>query len=223
MRFTNDNFFTPSYKEESEEPEKVIIISCEGRNTEPEYFNNLKIILKDHISAVIDVRVVPKDDNKSSPEDVVCKLDEYLLEKYDYKYEYDQLWVVWDREKVDSRKKEILKMLPKCKEKNYNIALSNPLFEFWLLMHLVDITIYSKEDLFANKQISQKRKYIDKELSNLLDNGFNKKKGKFNKDIITIENVKRAISQEKLFENDINKIIDNLGSNIGSLVTQIIS
>ena len=179
MRFTNDNFFTPSYKEESEEPEKVIIISCEGRNTEPEYFNNLKIILKDHISAVIDVRVVPKDDNKSSPEDVVCKLDEYLLEKYDYKYEYDQLWVVWDREKVDSRKKEILKMLPKCKEKNYNIALSNPLFEFWLLMHLVDITIYSKEDLFANKQISQKRKYIDKELSNLLDNGFNKKKGKF--------------------------------------------
>jgi hypothetical protein len=200
MRFTNDNFFTPSYKEESEEPEKVIIISCEGRNTEPEYFNNLKIILKDHISAVIDVRVVPKDDNKSSPEDVVCKLDEYLLEKYDYKYEYDQLWVVWDREKVDSRKKEILKMLPKCKEKNYNIALSNPLFEFWLLMHLVDITIYSKEDLFANKQISQKRKYIDKELSNLLDNGFNKKKGKFNKDIITIENVKRAISQEKLFE-----------------------
>jgi hypothetical protein len=223
MRFTNDNFFTPSYKEESEEPEKVIIISCEGRNTEPEYFNNLKIILKDHISAVIDVRVVPKDDNKSSPEDVVCKLDEYLLEKYDYKYEYDQLWVVWDREKVDSRKKEILKMLPKCKEKNYNIALSNPLFEFWLLMHLVDITIYSKEDLFANKQISQKRKYIDKELSNLLDNGFNKKKGKFNKDIITIENVKRAISQEKLFENDVNKIIDNLGSNIGSLVTQIIS
>lgn len=106
MRFTNDNFFTPSYKEESEEPEKVIIISCEGRNTEPEYFNNLKIILKDHISAVIDVRVVPKDDNKSSPEDVVCKLDEYLLEKYDYKYEYDQLWVVWDREKVDSRKKK---------------------------------------------------------------------------------------------------------------------
>lgn len=94
MRFTNDNFFTPSHKEESEEPEKVIIISCEGRNTEPEYFNNLKIILKDHISAVIDVRVVPKDDNKSSPEDVVCKLDEYLLEKYDYKYEYDQLWVV---------------------------------------------------------------------------------------------------------------------------------
>lgn len=133
MRFTNDNFFTPSYKEESEEPEKVIIISCEGRNTEPEYFNNLKIILKDHISAVIDVRVVPKDDNKSSPEDVVCKLDEYLLEKYDYKYEYDQLWVVWDREKVDSRKKEILKMLPKCKEKNYNIALSNPLFEFCCL------------------------------------------------------------------------------------------
>lgn len=114
-------------------------------------------------------------------------------------------------------------MLPKCKEKNYNIALSNPLFEFWLLMHLVDITIYSKEDLFANKQISQKRKYIDKELSNSLDNGFNKKKGKFNKDIITIENVKRAISQEKLFENDVNKIIDNLGSNIGSLVTQIIS
>ncbi len=134
------------------------------------------------------------------------------------------MWVVWDRESIDKRKLQILEMLPKCAEKNYFVALSNPLFEFWLLLHIVDITTYDSSKILENKweTPAKNRRYIDKELSNLLEKGYSKKKNKFNKDIVTLENVKRAIEQEKIFENDVNKIIDNLGSNIGLLVKEIL-
>lgn len=86
------------------------------------------------------------------------------------------MWVIWDREKVEARKKDILEMIPTCKEKNYNIAMSNPLFEFWLLLHVADINDYKNDDLYANEKVNNCRRFIDKELSNLLENGYNKKK-----------------------------------------------
>ena len=43
-----------------------------------------------------------------------------------------------------------------------------------------------------------------------------KSKGSFN-------NILRALEQEKLFENELEKIIDNLGSNVGDLVRRIVN
>ena len=39
---------------------------------------------------------------------------------------------------------------------------------------------------------------------------------------MTKENIQRALEQEKLFENDLEKIIDNLGSNVGNLIRTIL-
>ena len=222
MGFKTRKFETTEYTEEELNPKKIIIISCEGSNTEPAYFKAIKEKLSKYISALIKVELVPKEAGASEPKDIVCNLDDFLHTKYDYKSEYDdELWVVWDREKVDSRKKHILEILPECKEKNYNIAMTNPLFEFWLLLHIEDITKYDNNKLYTNDRetASKKRRYIDKELSNILSNGYNKKN--FNKDIVTKDNIDRALEQEKLFETEVEKIIDNLGSNIGDLIRSI--
>lgn len=215
---------TLSYEEQEEEPEKVIIISCEGRNTEPEYFETIKDKLSDYISVLIEIKIVPKNDNPSEPKDIVCNLETFIEEEYDYKSDYDEMWVIWDREKVEARKKAILEMLPECREKNYNIALTNPLFEFWLLLHIVDISNYDKNILHDNNWMSpaKKRRFIDKELSNKLSDGYSKKKDKFNKSIVSKENILKALEQEKLFENELEKIIDNLGSNVGDLIRKIL-
>jgi len=223
MGFTERNFESTEYTAEELNPKKIIIISCEGRNTEPEYFKTIKEKLSDHISALIKVEIVPKNTNPSEPKDIVCNLDEFLHTEYDYKHEFDdELWVVWDRETIDSgRKKNIEKILPECREKNYNIAMTNPLFEFWLLLHVDDITKYDNETLFLNDwdTPSKNRRYIDKELSNILTNGYNKKN--FNRDIVTKENIDKALEQEKIFETKLEEIMDNLGSNIGDLIRNI--
>jgi uncharacterized protein (DUF2344 family) len=222
MGFKKRNFEITEYIEKELDPKKIIIISCEGSNTEPSYFETIKEKLYDDISVLIKIELVPKEAGPSEPKDIICNLDEFLHTKYDYKSEYnDELWLVWDREKVESRKKHILATLPECKKKNYNIAMSNPLFEFWLLLHVVDITAYDNTLLYENDWISlsKNRRYIDKELSNILENGYSKKN--FNKSIVTKNNINRALEQEKLFENNLEKIIDQLGSNIGDLIRSI--
>jgi len=217
MGFKQRNFESTEYIESELNPKKRIIISCEGSNTEPDYFEAIKDKLSEHISVLIEIEVIEKEPGASEPKDVVSNLDNFLNEQDKEEYG-DELWVVWDREKVIARKINILEILPECKEKNYNIAMTNPLFEFWLLLHLVDISLYNKEDLFNNDKIPARQRFISNELTNILGK-YTKKN--FNRDIVTKNNIDRALEQEKLFETNLERIIDNLGSNIGDLIRSI--
>lgn len=225
MAFKDRGFDSPIYMEEEKESKKIIIISCEGENTEPEYFEAIKEKLSNYISVLVQIEIVPHQKKGSEPRKIVCALEDHIIEKYDYKNDNDEMWVIWDREKVQERKKDILEMIPQCKEKNYNIALTNPLFEFWLLLHIVDISKYNSTILYENKWMTsaKNKRFIDKELSNILPNGYSKKKDKFNTSIVNKENILRALEQEQLFENELEKIIDNLGSNIGNLIREILT
>jgi hypothetical protein len=225
MGFKQRSFGQPTYQQQEEEPTRVIIISCEGSNTEPEYFEAIKEKLKDNISSLVKIELVPKLSNASEPKHVLDNLQAFV-DKYDFSKGHDSLWLVCDREKVIDRKtgkKGLLEVIPLCKEKGYSIALSNPLFEFWLLLHVVDITTYNNDTLFDNEKLSKKTRYIDNELSTILDGGYYKKKGQFNRDIVSLENVKKAIKQEQLFENDLTKIMDTLGGNVSSLINEIVT
>lgn len=223
MGFKDRTFDKPIYEEKVEDPARVVIVSCEGSVTEPEYFEAIKEKLGDNISSLVEIEIVPKEAGASEPRDVLANLERYV-DKYDYKKGHDSLWLVCDREKVTSRKKSLQDIMPFCKEKGYSLAIANPLFEFWLLLHVVNIDDYNSDTLFKNDWVnaSKNRRFIDKELSNVLGNGYNKRKGKFNKDIVSLENIKMALTQEMNFENDLDKIIDNLGSNVGSLIKDML-
>lgn len=220
MPFIEREFSTPVYSEQTDEPKRVVIISCEGSNTEPEYFHTVKRKLSRRLKSLVEVDIVPKPTNDSAPKAVINNLESHIKSKYDFTNQHDTLWIVVDRESVDTRKKEILDAKKYCDEQGYFIAVTNPLFEFWLLLHVTDISKYNKDQLLVNSWTSpsKKRRFIDKELSQILDNGFNKRKGKFNQDLVTLENIKFALQQEKMFCNTMPDILDNLGSNIGDLV-----
>lgn len=227
MAFKERGFDQPIYQEKVDEPTRIIIIACEGCNTEPDYFETIKSKLPDQISSLLEVAIVPKPTRASEPEDVLNNLEDFV-EKYDYQQDHDSLWIVCDREKVEDRKhgsKGLLKILPICDQEGYKLALTNPLFELWLLMHITDISTYNVNDLFINDYInpaSKNRRFIDKELSNILEGGYNKKSGNFNTSIVSKNNIKRALEQETLFENNRDLIVDNLGSNIGDLIRDIL-
>lgn len=217
MGFKARNFETTEYTEEELNPKRRIIISCEGSNTEPAYFKTIKEKLSKYISVLLEIEVIEKEPGASEPKDVVSNLENFLDSRDKEEYG-DELWLVWDIEIVESRRKNILAVLPECQEKNYNIAMANPLFKFWLLLHLVDISTYNKGDLSRNDKIPKKQRFIENELS--INLGKYTKKS-FNKNIVTKENIDKALKQEKLFENEVEKIIDKLGSNIGDLIHNI--
>ncbi|MGK0325495.1 MAG: hypothetical protein ACJA1D_000836 [Polaribacter sp.] len=63
------------------------------------------------------------------------------------------------------------------KEGDFFLAMSNPCFEIWLIMHLKDITEYSEEKqnkLLENASVSRKKNHIDLVLGDLQGIGYNK-------------------------------------------------
>ena len=89
-------------------------------------------------------------------------------------------------------------------------------------MHVTDISSYDRKLLFENKKnrSKSKKRYLEIELGRLL-NGYDKGKLKLSH-FVSIEKIKFAISQEKLFQNNREKILHELGSNLSELLIEIL-
>ena len=74
--------------------------------------------------------------------------------------------------------------------------------------------------MLENKKVGAKRRFIEKELSNRLEGGYNKNNIGFER---FKENVYLAIEQEKFFCEDIYEMINLLGSNIGLLLSSMMN
>lgn len=107
---------------------KRFIIAGEGSVTEKQYFNMLKG------NALVLIEVLPHA-NKSAPR--------YLLKTIERKLcksklrDGDEAWCVCDTDKWTDEQLDELHEWSKQSE-NYGLAVSNPNFEFWLLLHFED-------------------------------------------------------------------------------------
>lgn len=193
---------------------KIFILSYEGNDTEPQYYEALKEKLK-YKNLVLHIESLKRnrDDTNSAPNHVFKKLKEKKSE-YNFK-KTDEFWMIIDRDRW-----KLDEWVQKCKqEKNFYIALSNPCFEFWLMLHFFDLTSFTTNELkeiFENKKVSSKRRYIDKYLSDNLENGYNKKNLNCNR---FLDNISKAITQAEKLAN--NNILNNLGSENYLLVKKL--
>lgn len=152
---------------------RLVVIAAEGRETENIYFEAMRVYL--HASRV-QVKVLPRNSNNSSPEDVFQQIQAYVQE-YDIDDD-DQLWVVVDR---DRWKIKMLKSVAqKCNQNKYiNFCVSNPCFELWLILHLEDVMAYSPENLELlrkNKKVNSNDTWTKKRLRDLMKGGYHESK-----------------------------------------------
>jgi hypothetical protein len=111
----------------------LVIIACEGAVTEPRYFHGLKA--KIH-SPKVHVEVLAKDDpTQSSPAAVLATLDKFTKEYRVRKG--DRLWLVIDRDRWSKRM--LAEVARATEQRGYLLAVSNPCFEIWLLLHFEDV------------------------------------------------------------------------------------
>lgn len=108
---------------------KMFIIATEGDKTEPQYF-----AIFNNQNSVIRTRCL-KADRDSSPPQVLKRMEKHIRDE-GLKNE-DEAWLVVDR---DQWTDEQLKQLHEWSQGsvNYGFALSNPKFEYWLLLHFED-------------------------------------------------------------------------------------
>jgi hypothetical protein len=153
----------------------LFLISVEGAVTEQQYFN----MFNDQ-SSIIQIECI-SNKYRNSPKDVLSEIKKKLT-KTDLRKE-DEAWLVVDK---DQWTDEQLNALYKWSEEkpNYYFALSNPNFEYWLLLHF--------EDLSGHKTAKVCKERLNKHLGD-----YNKRIscGQFTEERISLA-VKRAEQQD---------------------------
>ncbi len=179
----------------------MFIIATEGKKTEPAYFR--MGIFKSR-ERPVSIKVLNRGGG-SSPKAVLDEMGKHLR---DYQRKKgDEAWLVVDR---DQWKKEHLELLYEwSRSDSYkNLAVSNPQFEYWLLLHFEDgKKVYNKSEC-----LRRLRKYMpDYDKSKLPE-------GKF-----TVTGVKSATNRGKLQDSPpCTKWPDKTGTTVYRITEKII-
>ncbi len=123
---------------EQRELRQRILIVCEGKQTEPNYFKRFRV------NAVVEAFGLGR-----SPLDLVKYAQDYRK-----KEGFDQAWVVFDRDNVQAS--QFNQAIHEAQKSGIKVAYSNPFFEVWFLLH------YGYHNTPMNRE-----KYIEKLSQNL--------------------------------------------------------
>jgi len=153
---------------------KVFVIATEGAKTEQQYFS-----LFNNDKTSIQIKCLSNKKHKSSPKQVLSQMKKHLKDSELRKE--DQAWLVVDKDDWDDADLNLLYQWSQQKEQ-YGLALSNPMFEYWLTLHFDDGNdISTSRDCKA--RIKQHIQEYDKNL---------------NLRIFTPENIQAAIQRAKV-------------------------
>ena len=117
----------PSRARRSHSRRKLFIVSAEGSVTEPEYFKILN-----RLTTSARVQTLSTSSTKSSPEYLLKQMEDYL--NHNILEQDDEAWIVIDKDQWTNQ--QLLNLYKWSQEShNYGFAVSNPNFEYWLLLH----------------------------------------------------------------------------------------
>jgi len=139
-----------------------------------------------------------------------------------YAEDIDKICLIVDRDKDSFVENQYKNVIERCKNNKISLYVTNPCFEFWLIMHFDDLDAIDKEMLRNNERYTERRRYAEHILNTKMRSKYNLsfRKSKYNTDIF-IENIDRAILNEKKFCEDIKGLMNEIGSNIGKLIIEL--
>lgn len=107
----------------------LYFVASEDRYVQENYFEALE---RNGVSDArrVKVQVLPTEDNRSSPEAVLRRLKALQVDAQPF----DQFWVSIDVDRWE--KDEIARVIKEADEVGFRVAVSNPCFEVWLVLHL---------------------------------------------------------------------------------------
>ncbi len=125
---------------------KVFLISTEGQTTEREYFEHL---WKSHpnLKSTRDFARPPRN-SSSSPHDVLVCMEQ-CIERHKPLRKGDEAWLVVDKDSwTDDQLTELRNWISRPGRNGYTryLAISNPKFEYWLLLHFSDAGVCDSND-----------------------------------------------------------------------------
>lgn len=183
--------------------------------------NEFEKTLEDKVKNVeiIGNKILEKIEENYLIENLVSKLSD-IIEHGGWSYEkgFDEICLIVDRDKESFISKpgndQYKYVLDRCLENGFRFCVTNPCFEIWLLMHSDKVLELDKDKLLNNSKVTSKRRYAEDELRKIYS-GY--KKSSYHAEEF-VKNIDIAIKNEKEFCEDIQRLKDSIGSNIGILI-----
>lgn len=127
--------------------------------------------------------------------------------------ENDVFGIVIDRDAGNHSPENMERIFDECDEKGYRCFLTNPRFEFWLLLHVADVKSEYPDEL--EKMLDFNDETVDKHL--LEKTGGGKKIQRKTFDTYFLPNIDTAIERANGLCTSRNELLDQLGSTLGEL------
>lgn len=237
---------------------KRFFLVFEGENTEPSYFewleNHRNIVGINELFSIIKLK---KNINYTRCDLLIDEgiriLEKGILDEiYDAPQEIDEFWVIIDRDcknnkdiyfhsfvntnikYIDILYSESLSDTKSEKRISIEVnkAITNPCFEFWLLLHFEKDLEFNKEKLMINKKISNKHTYCSKIFSEYTS--INSKRISMNSFWKVVSQKNRvnknpkaaiilAIKNSKKYSTDNIELENSIGTSICKLMESILS
>lgn len=124
----------------SRDSAKSLVIVTEGAETEVEYLRSLRRWFRFGPN----VKVIGGGGDPVSIVEIASALRSDISSRRRHRIpdyvEFDEAWAVFDIESDPSRATKVQEAIALARRCGVNVAASNPCFEFWLVLHLVDHT-----------------------------------------------------------------------------------
>lgn len=137
---------------------------------------------------------------------------------FTYAEKFDKICFIIDRDRESfvssSKNNQYQYVLKRCKERGFGLYVTNPCFEFWLLLHFDGVFALDREKLLKNPKVTAKRRYVEQELRKIFP-GYKKSSYRA---LELVKNIDRAIDNESHFCEDVVELEKSIGSNIGKLI-----
>ena len=127
--------------------------------------------------------------------------------------ENDVFGIVIDRDAGNHSPENMARIFDECDEKGYRCFLTNPRFEFWLLLHVADVKSEYPDEL--EKMLDFNDETVDKHL--LEKTGGGKKIQRKTFDTYFLPNIDTAIERANGLCTSRNELLDQLGITLGEL------
>ncbi|MDO9016370.1 MAG: RloB family protein [Deltaproteobacteria bacterium] len=115
---------------------RFFVVATEGAETEPRYFHAIQerdLVPRSRVK----LHVLPTEDGRSAPHHLAARIEAFLRE-YTLLPD-DEVWLVLDMDiGSGNRIAQLSGLVTLCGQKRWRLAISNPCFEVWLLLHVSD-------------------------------------------------------------------------------------
>lgn len=135
----------------------------------------------------------------------------------------DRFAIVLDRDMESHTLESLERILQKSRDRGYICCLTNPCFEFWLLLHLVDVKalVGSAElsRLRDNKKISRMHTYVSRKVSEIA--GHAKRISARSFDVHYWQSLEKALLAARAFATKNEDILCQVGTSLPDLIAPI--